>query len=267
MPARRATSMTLTSRYGDELSISPRQSSSFCRVACPRRPATRPSTVRTCPVMPSAYRRGTGARFGACKWGDTVRIGDGSARRERADAGGGRGAGVRAGAGGEAAGRPPAGRTRSPGRARPRRCGHRADRERARSGRTGEGRRGGEGGGGEGDGHAGRLRVAIIGLHGPENAVSVRYGGGCVRRRRGRHAEHGRRGAGRAPGTSRTGARIGRNDGLRSGVWPAETRRVGPRVRNNRRGQEESACGPRVRHGSEKLHGAEVEGPRRGGGR
>ena len=61
--------MTLTSRYGDELSISLRQSSSFCRVACPRRPATRPSTVRTCPVMPSAYRGVIGARFGRLQMG------------------------------------------------------------------------------------------------------------------------------------------------------------------------------------------------------
>ena len=70
--------MTLTSRYGDELSISPRQSSSFCRVACPRRPATRPSTVRTCPVMPSAYRRVIGARFGR------MQMGSGGARASRA---------------------------------------------------------------------------------------------------------------------------------------------------------------------------------------
>src|SRR3954470_19025140 len=61
--------MTLTSRYGEELSISLRQSSSFCRVACPRRPATRPSTVRTCPVMPSAYRRVILARFGRVQMG------------------------------------------------------------------------------------------------------------------------------------------------------------------------------------------------------
>ena len=63
--------MTLTSRYGEELSISLRQSSSFCRVACPRRPATRPSTVRTCPVMPSAYRGVIGARFGRLQMGCT----------------------------------------------------------------------------------------------------------------------------------------------------------------------------------------------------
>ncbi|MEV5463684.1 M48 family metalloprotease [Streptomyces cellulosae] len=61
--------MTLTSRYGEELSISLRQSSSFCRVACPRRPATRPSTVRTCPVMSSAYRGVIWARFGRLQMG------------------------------------------------------------------------------------------------------------------------------------------------------------------------------------------------------
>src|SRR5882762_3190233 len=67
--------MTLTSRYGDVLSISLRQSSSFCRVACPRRPATRPSTVRTCPVMPSAYRGVIGARFGRLQMGCTGSLG------------------------------------------------------------------------------------------------------------------------------------------------------------------------------------------------
>src|SRR3954462_12524821 len=63
--------MTLTSREGEELSISLRQSSSFCRVACPRRPATRPSTVRTCPVMTSAYRGVMGALFGRLQMGCT----------------------------------------------------------------------------------------------------------------------------------------------------------------------------------------------------
>lgn len=59
----------------------------------------------------------------------------------------------------------------------------------------------------------------------------------------------------------------GRRDGPRGGGQPAKTRTDRPRVRNDRRGQEESARGPRVRRGGQRLHGAVVEGSRRGGGR
>jgi hypothetical protein len=59
----------------------------------------------------------------------------------------------------------------------------------------------------------------------------------------------------------------GPRDGPRGGGQPAKTRTERPRVRNDRRGQEESARGPRVRRGGQRLHGAVVEGSRRGGGR
>ena len=46
MPASRVMSTTLRSRYDDVRSIAAVRSSSFWRVACPRRPGTRPSAAR-----------------------------------------------------------------------------------------------------------------------------------------------------------------------------------------------------------------------------